>query len=94
MPALTLQVGANSGQQFQVELFDARTKSLGIDTIKVISIKENVENYNYNITSAESRISDIDMAKELVKMTKNSIIEQSAQSILTQAKKYQRVLLI
>lgn len=27
------------------------------------------------------------MAKELVKMTKNSIIEQSAQSILTQAKK-------
>lgn len=55
MPALTLQVGANSGQQFQVELFDARTKSLGIDTIKVISIKE-----------AEKSLEKVDKAIELV----------------------------
>ncbi|APM39292.1 flagellin [Clostridium kluyveri] len=121
MPVLNLQVGANSGQEFKVELFDARTKNLGIDSIKVDSIKEaekslkkvdkaielvsnqrskfgayenalehiknNVENYNYNITSAESRISDADMAKEIMKMTKGSIIEQSAQSILKQAQK-------
>lgn len=50
-------------------------------------IKNNIENYNYNITSAESRISDADMAKEIMKMTKGSIIEQSTQSILTQAQK-------
>ncbi|UZQ50544.1 flagellin [Clostridium kluyveri] len=121
MPVLTLHVGANSGQEFQVKLFDARTKNLGIDNIKVDPIeaaekslkkidkaidlvsnqrskfgayenalehiKNDVENYNYNITSAESRISDADMAKEIMKMTKGSIIEQLAQSILTQAQK-------
>lgn len=121
MPILQLQVGANSGQQFQVELFDARTKNLGIDDISVDTIDEaekaleavdnsinivskqrgkfgayqnalehignNVGNYSYNITSAESRISDADIAKEVMEMSKNSIIEQSAQSILQQAEK-------
>ncbi|MEW9094591.1 MAG: flagellin [Clostridiaceae bacterium] len=50
-------------------------------------IGNNVVNYAYNITSAESRISDADMAKEVMEMTKSSIIEQSAQSILKQAEK-------
>lgn len=121
MPILQLQVGANSGEQFQVELFDARTKNLDIHDVSVESIEEaekalgkvdnaiemvseqrskfgayqnalehignNAGNYSYNITAAQSRIADVDMAKEVMEMTKSSILEESAQSMLKQAEK-------
>ena len=38
-----------------------------------------------NLTAAESRIRDVDMAKEMVEMTKNNILAQAAQSMLAQA---------
>ncbi|MCR4924917.1 MAG: flagellin [Clostridiales bacterium] len=38
-----------------------------------------------NLTSAESRIRDVDMAKEMVAMTKNNILIQASQSMLAQA---------
>ena len=38
-----------------------------------------------NLTSAESRIRDVDMAKEMMEMTKNNILTQAAQSMLAQA---------
>ena len=38
-----------------------------------------------NITSAESRIRDVDMAKEMMHYTKNSVLVQSAQAMLAQA---------
>ncbi len=38
-----------------------------------------------NITAAESRIRDTDMAKEMMEYTKNNILVQSAQSMLAQA---------
>ncbi len=38
-----------------------------------------------NITSAESRIRDVDMAKEMMNYTKNSVLVQSAQAMLAQA---------
>lgn len=38
-----------------------------------------------NISQAESRIRDIDMAKEMMKYTKNNILIQSAQTMLAQA---------
>jgi Flagellin and related hook-associated proteins len=118
---IILQVGANNGNEFRVELSDVRTKKLFQDgyslntqddanklikyvdvAIKKVSdertkygvyqnalehIGNNVDNYGYNITSAESRISDTNMAKEVMEMSKSSIIEQSAQSILNQAEK-------
>lgn len=48
-------------------------------------IGSNVINYGSNITSAESRISDADMAKEVMEMSKNSIIEQSAEAMEKQS---------
>jgi len=48
-------------------------------------IGNNVGNYSYNITSAESRISDADMAKEAMEMSKSSIIEQSAEAMEKQS---------
>ncbi len=38
-----------------------------------------------NITAAESRIRDVDMAKEMMSFTKNSVLQQSAQAMLAQA---------
>ncbi|MBJ7330704.1 MAG: flagellin FliC [Solirubrobacteraceae bacterium] len=41
--------------------------------------------YAENLTAAESRIRDVDMASEMVKFTKNNIISQAANSMLAQA---------
>ena len=38
-----------------------------------------------NISAAESRIRDVDMAKEMMAYTKNNILVQSAQAMLAQA---------
>jgi flagellin len=38
-----------------------------------------------NMTAAESRIRDVDMAKEMMNFTKNNILTQAAQSMLAQA---------
>ncbi|MBU4438258.1 MAG: flagellin [Firmicutes bacterium] len=40
-----------------------------------------------NLSSAESRIRDVDMAKEMMEFTKNNILSQAAQSMLAQANK-------
>jgi flagellin len=41
--------------------------------------------YQENLTSAESRIRDVDMASEMVDLTKNQIIQQAGMSMLAQA---------
>ena len=38
-----------------------------------------------NLTAAESRIRDVDMAKEMMDQTKNSILSQASQAMLAQA---------
>lgn len=41
--------------------------------------------YNENLTAAESRIRDVDMAKEMMSFTKNQILQQASQAMLAQA---------
>ena len=41
--------------------------------------------YQENLTAAESRIRDVDMAQELVNLTKNQILQQAGTSMLAQA---------
>ncbi|GEN36183.1 flagellin N-terminal helical domain-containing protein [Aneurinibacillus danicus] len=45
----------------------------------------NLSNYAENLTAAESRIRDADMAKEMTEFTKYNIINQSATAMLAQA---------
>jgi flagellin len=45
----------------------------------------NLENYSENLTASESNIRDTDMAKEMVAYSKNNILQQAAQSMLSQA---------
>jgi flagellin len=41
--------------------------------------------YQENLTSAESRIRDVDMAEEMVNLTKNQILQQAGTAMLAQA---------
>ncbi|MFP7470737.1 flagellin Hag [Niallia taxi] len=45
----------------------------------------NLDTSSENLTAAESRVRDVDMAKEMMNQTKNSILAQAAQSMLAQA---------
>ncbi len=45
----------------------------------------NLNVQNENITAAESRIRDVDMAKEMMAYTKNNILVQASQAMLAQA---------
>ncbi len=45
----------------------------------------NADNTAENLQAAESRIRDVDMAEEMVKYSKNNILQQAAQSMLSQA---------
>lgn len=45
----------------------------------------NLNTSSENLTAAESRIRDVDMAKEMMSQTKNSILAQAAQAMLAQA---------
>ena len=46
---------------------------------------DNLDNVVENVTAAESRIRDTDMADEMVKYSKNNILQQAGQSMLAQA---------
>ncbi|MEW4290175.1 flagellin Hag [Rossellomorea marisflavi] len=45
----------------------------------------NLNTSSENLTAAESRIRDVDMAKEMMEQTKNSILSQASQAMLAQA---------
>ncbi|MFX3675302.1 MAG: flagellin [Paenisporosarcina sp.] len=45
----------------------------------------NLNTSSENLTAAESRVRDVDMAKEMMEQTKNSILAQAAQAMLAQA---------
>lgn len=45
----------------------------------------NLDTSAENLTAAESRIRDVDMAKEMMEFTKNNILSQAAQAMLAQA---------
>ncbi|GAW31861.1 flagellin Hag [Carboxydocella sp. JDF658] len=45
----------------------------------------NLDTSAENLTAAESRIRDVDMAKEMMEFTKNNILTQAAQAMLAQA---------
>lgn len=46
---------------------------------------DNLDNVVENVTASESRIRDTDMADEMVKYSKNNILQQAGQSMLAQA---------
>ncbi|MCQ2748633.1 MAG: hypothetical protein MJ246_01050 [Clostridia bacterium] len=45
----------------------------------------NIDTTTENMTSAESTIRDVDMASEMMEMTKSQILQQASQAMLAQA---------
>ena len=58
---------------------------LGANQNRLEHTINNLNTSSENLTAAESRIRDVDMAKEMMEQTKNSILSQAAQAMLAQA---------
>ena len=63
----------------------AQRSSLGAIQNRLEHTINNLDNVVENTTSAESQIRDTDMADEMVKYSKNNILQQAGQSMLAQA---------
>lgn len=68
-----------------IEKVSTQRSKLGAVQNRLEHTIANADNASENLQAAESRIRDVDMAKEMVKYSKDSILQQAAQSILAQA---------
>ncbi len=66
-------------------LVSAQRSSLGAYQNRLEHTIANTDNAAENLQAAESRIRDVDMAKEMMNYTKNNILIQSATAMLAQA---------
>lgn len=68
-----------------IEKVSAQRSNLGAFQNRLEHTINNLGTSSENLTAAESRIRDVDMAKEMMNQTKNSILAQAAQAMLAQA---------
>ncbi|WP_394548792.1 flagellin Hag [Priestia aryabhattai] len=71
--------------QTAIETVSAERSNLGAHQNRLDHSINNLNTSSENITAAESRIRDTDMAKEMMEQTKNSILAQASQAMLSQA---------
>ncbi|GED02749.1 flagellin Hag [Bacillus atrophaeus] len=76
----------------QLSAIDAATKQVSTQRSKLGAVQNRLEHTinnlgasSENLTAAESRIRDVDMAKEMSEFTKNNILSQASQAMLAQA---------
>jgi flagellin len=68
-----------------IESVSAERSKLGAFQNRLEHTINNLGTSAENLTGAESRIRDVDMAKEMMEFTKNNILTQAAQAMLAQA---------
>ncbi|PZE19284.1 flagellin [Paenibacillus xerothermodurans] len=68
-----------------IETVSAERSKLGATQNRLEHTINNLGTSSENLTAAESRVRDVDMAKEMMEQTKNSILAQAAQAMLAQA---------
>lgn len=68
-----------------IESVSAERSKLGSYQNRLEHTINNLNTSSENLTAAESRVRDVDMAKEMMNQTKNSILAQAAQAMLAQA---------
>lgn len=71
--------------QSAIDKVSAERSKLGANQNRLEHTINNLSTSSENLTAAESRIRDVDMAKEMMEQTKNSILSQAAQAMLAQA---------
>ncbi|GIP42150.1 flagellin [Paenibacillus sp. J45TS6] len=85
---LQTQDGANNAIKTldkAIQQVSAERSKLGANQNRLEHTINNLNTSSENLTAAESRIRDVDMAKEMMEQTKNSILSQAAQAMLAQA---------
>ncbi|MZQ85778.1 flagellin Hag [Paenibacillus sp. 5J-6] len=68
-----------------INLVSKERANLGAYQNRLEHTINNLNTSSENLTAAESRIRDVDMAKEMMAFTKNNILSQAAQAMLAQA---------
>ncbi len=68
-----------------IELVSKERSKLGATQNRLDHTIQNLDTSAENLQSAESRIRDVDMAKEMMEYSKNNILKQAAQAMLAQA---------
>ncbi|WP_409302828.1 flagellin [Peribacillus sp. SCS-155] len=68
-----------------IKLVSDERSQLGAKQNRLEHTINNLNTSSENLTAAESRVRDVDMAKEMMNQTKNSILGQAAQAMLAQA---------
>jgi flagellin len=68
-----------------IEAISSSRSDLGAVQNRLEHTIANADNTSENLQAAESRIRDVDMADEMVKYSKSSILQQAGQSMLAQA---------
>ena len=74
-----------SAVQTAIKEVSAQRSKLGAIQNRLEYTVNNLKNYSENLTDAESRMRDTDMAAEMVNYSKSNIVQQAAQSMLAQA---------
>ena len=87
-----LNVSTVSGATNAITVINTAINSVSTERAKLGASQNRLEHTinnlgtsSENLTSAESRVRDVDMAKEMMEFTKNNILSQAAQSMLAQA---------
>jgi flagellin len=68
-----------------IKLVSAERSQMGAYQNRLEHTINNLNTSSENLTAAESRIRDVDMAKEMMEQTKNSILAQASQAMLAQS---------
>lgn len=68
-----------------IKTVSSERSKLGANQNRLEHTIKNLDNASENIQASESRIRDVDMAKEMMNFTKNNILQQAAQAMLAQA---------
>lgn len=77
--------GSISSINDALESVSAERAKLGAVQNRLEHTIKNLDTTSENLQASESRIRDVDMAKEMMEFTKNNILQQAAQAMLAQA---------
>ncbi len=86
--AITTQAGADGAIatiNTAINTVSTERAKLGAYQNRLEHTIKNLDNSSENLQAAESRIRDVDMAKEMMNFSKNNILQQASQAMLAQA---------
>jgi flagellin len=76
---------ATAAIETSINTINTARSTFGAHQNRLEHIVNNLSTTSENLQGAESRIRDVDMAKEMMEFTKNNILQQAAQAMLAQA---------